>query len=524
MEKRFFFSIKHKLSLLISALLIISIAVSGYFLIEQKRKDIKEDIWKNGVHFAELATKPLSDAYNLYYKSESFLFFERELRHIFSLNEDISQIKVANFAGEVLFDSSLPVSSQQTSMVSDDIKTYLQDIKPIIITDKRAIYIKEGENGENLYVDENEKTVDSITYDENVQSIIYPSDDNQTRVIYSVSYQFLQERTLAAIRTIIIVLIAIALVGLLIAFGFARKLIKPILELTTGAREIATGDLTVRVDVKSNDETMVLADTFNQMAIDLEKSIAVKLEHERVSKELEIARKIQKSILPAKPPQIEGLDIAVSSTPASEVGGDSYDFQKLSDGNYFFYLGDGTGHGVGASMLVALANAGFYAATLDNTDAKKIVDNTNLILSQKTDPTSFLTCVACCWNVQNKKMQFVQCGHDQILLLKSTGELEALPAGGLALGMLPDISSKTEAVDINYQTGDMIFLYSDGIPEAYSAENVQLGMDAFKEIIKKQQGKATSQEVHDAILEEVRAYMGDYPQNDDISLLVVKFL
>ncbi len=523
--KRFFFSIKHKLPLLISILLVLSIAVSGYFLINQKSKDIKQDIWKNGVHFAELATEPLQDAYELYFKSESYLFFDRELNHIFSLNEDISRIQIAKFSGEVVFDSSLPIGEQGQGEVEERLEKTIQDIKPAIITDKRVIYVKEGDNGENIYVDANEKEVPVVQNDEIVREIVYPSGDNQTRIVYSVSYKFLEERILSAVRTILLVLLVIAIVGLLIAFVFARKLVNPIMSLTKGAKQIATGDLTVRVDVKTNDETRLLADTFNQMAIDLEKSIEIKIEHERVSKELEIARKIQEGILPTKAPKIEGLDIAVSTSPASEVGGDCYDFQKLTDDNQFFYVGDATGHGVGASLLVALANSGFYAATLDSTDPKKIVDDTNLILAEKTGPTTFLTCVACHWNMQEKIMNFVQCGHDQILLLKAeTGEIETLASGGLAMGMLPDISSKTEAVKVDYQSGDMMFLYSDGIPEAYSAPETQLGMDYFKEIIKKHGKKENAQEVHDAILEEVRKYMGNYPQEDDITLMVVKFL
>jgi sigma-B regulation protein RsbU (phosphoserine phosphatase) len=287
--------------------------------------------------------------------------------------------------------------------------------------------------------------------------------------------------------------------------------------------KIAKGNLETRVEVKSRDETAILATAFNQMAADLEKSVETKIAHESMLKELEIAKRIQMGQIPKKPPEIQGLEIVFSLEPAAEVGGDCYDFLRLSDGNYFFHIGDATGHGIPASLVVALGNAALYGGALRLTDPKEIIDRSNEILFAKTEANMFLTSVGCHYEVASQKITFVQAGHDEILQFsKQTKELNLLKSGGMALGMTPDLSAMTEKVEVEWQSGDLLFFYTDGFPEAYQDIEVQLGMDQFKAIIQKYADLDNLEEMKSGIIKDVKEYMGSYPQNDDMTLMIVR--
>jgi sigma-B regulation protein RsbU (phosphoserine phosphatase) len=260
------------------------------------------------------------------------------------------------------------------------------------------------------------------------------------------------------------------------------------------------------------------------MASDLEESTKAMIEHEKVAKELELAAKIQKELLPKKLPQIENLDIAASLNAATEVGGDCYDFIPIQkNGNLLFYIADVTGHGVGAGLVSAISNALVSSLMGHYDNTKDIVNELNKILTMKTAPNIFVTACMALWNTAKGVLQYTQAGHDPILHYQAaTGTVVELTHGGLAMGMIPDITAKLTTEEVAAQANDVFVLYTDGIPEAWQTETVSFGMDRLKETVKKYASLATAQEIHDAILADVRAFMGDYPQADDITLLVVK--
>jgi sigma-B regulation protein RsbU (phosphoserine phosphatase) len=268
----------------------------------------------------------------------------------------------------------------------------------------------------------------------------------------------------------------------------------------------------------------MLAATFNKMAADLEESTKAKIEHEKVAKELELAAKIQNELLPKQLPQIENMDIAASLSAATEVGGDCYDFIPVErNGKLLFYIADVTGHGVGAGLVSAITNALAPALMEHYDNTKDIVSELNKILTMKTSPNIFVTACVALWDIAKGVLQFTQAGHDPIMQYQAaTDSVILLPPGGLALGMVPDITAKLTTEEVTAHVNDVFVLYTDGIPEAWQNEKDTFGMDRLKETVKKHSGKQTAQEIHDAILADVRAYMGDYPQADDITLLVIK--
>ena len=311
------------------------------------------------------------------------------------------------------------------------------------------------------------------------------------------------------------------LIGYLLAYGITA----PIKTLSLGAAQIGKGDFKVRIPLKSKSEVGMLAHTFNDMAEELEVSTQVMIEHEKTAKELELASKIQQELLPLHLPKVPGLDIAASLHPATQVGGDCYDFIPVEKGNgdLLFYIADVTGHGVGAGLVSAVSNALIPAFMEQYTDTHELIVHLNKILKQKTSPNVFVTMVMALWHHETSQLQFTQAGHDPIFHLHAqTSKVTKLAHGGMALGMIPDISkiTKTEAVQI--EVGDVLVLYTDGIPEAWKNERENYGMDRFVESVERCGHAATAQQIHDQILADVKGYMGMYPQQDDITLLVVK--
>ena len=268
----------------------------------------------------------------------------------------------------------------------------------------------------------------------------------------------------------------------------------------------------------------MLASTFNKMAQDLEVSTQAMIEHEKTAKELELAAKIQQELLPKTLPQIDNLDIAASLNAATEVGGDCYDFIPIARGKkLLFYIADVTGHGVGAGLVSAINNALIPSLMDHYENTVDIVRELNRILKMKTAPNIFVTSVMNIWDTATGTLQFTQAGHDPIIHYQAKSNTATeLAHGGLALGMIDDLGPKLTTEQLKPEIGDVLVFYTDGIPEAWQSDEVNFGMDRLKESIKKHANGKTAQEIHDGILADVRAFMGDFPQADDITLLIVK--
>ena len=259
------------------------------------------------------------------------------------------------------------------------------------------------------------------------------------------------------------------------------------------------------------------------MAQDLEKSTQELIEKEKVGRELELAGEIQKELLPKTLPKIPNLDMAVSLVSATEVGGDCYDFLMPDDKSMIFYVGDVTGHGVPAGLVAAINNALVPAFIEQYKTTKELIIHLNKILQKKTRPNVFMTMVMAHWHIEEAKLGYTQAGHDPILHFSATdGTVTEATFGGMALGMTPDISNIVKTEYLNMGVNDVAVLYTDGIPEAWANEKETYGMGRFKESIRKNCQFHTAQEIHDGIIKDLREFMGDYPQADDITLLVVK--
>ena len=515
-------SIKSQIILALSIIIIAILGATAYLLIDQKIREVNEDIFNKAISFAELTHERVINSFENNYQQQAYANFERELAEIYVLNQDIIGISIYSYDGTRLYTTD----TYEKKPELDRIQANYPSVK--ILGSGRVIYLEQIED-QLRYTNFNGKEVNPIQETEQILNILYPFHDpnNITRnftINYRVSYELLNSRiqqTVLRIGAIAVGGIVVALfIGYILAYGITR----PIKMLSKGAAQIGKGDLKTRIQLKSKSEIGMLASTFNEMAADLEVSTRAMIAHERTAKELELASKIQRDLLPATLPQISSIDIAASIDSATEVGGDGYDFIEMKkQSSLLFYIADVTGHGVGAGLVSAVNNA-LITALLDHySNTHDLVLNLNKILKLKTSPSVFVTMVLVMWNIKNNTLQFTQAGHDPILHYQAKEEkVVKLAHGGMALGMIADVSKVIKTEEVAVKKGDVLVLYTDGIPEAWQSDTEIYGMERFMASVEKHGKLDTAQAIHDALIKDVRDFMGDHIQEDDITLMVLK--
>jgi len=517
-------SIKSQIILALSMIIIALMGFTAYLLIEQKIQEVNHDIFNKALSFAELTHERIIDSFENNYQQQAFVNFERERGEVFSLNEDISGLSIYSYDGTALYQDNSLESAFLVDL--DRIQAVIPSVK--VRETGRIVYLEKS-NGAWRYTSLNGQEVNPIRDDEQIESIVYPfRDPNDITRSYTLSYNVSYELLISRIQQTVLRISAIAVAGvviaLLIGFLLANGITNPLKILSKGVSKIGQGDLTTRIPIKSKSEIGKLAQTFNDMAVDLEKSTELKIEHERTAKELELATTIQQDLLPKDIPKVPGLDIACSLNPATEVGGDCYDLIPINDNTgLLFYIADVTGHGVGAGLVSAISNALIPALMKYFDNTKDLVIDLNRVLKLKTSPSIFVTLVMAMWDSKSHQLHFTQAGHHAILHYQAKAQaVKPLAYGGMALGMIDDLSKVVKTESATIEAGDVFVLYTDGIPEAWGDNHEAYGEERLQETLKKNAGLATAQEIHDALIKDLNDFTKDNVQEDDITLMVFK--
>lgn len=248
-----------------------------------------------------------------------------------------------------------------------------------------------------------------------------------------------------------------------------------------------------------------------------------RIEKERIEEELNIAKTIQRGLLPDPIPEIEELDLAATNVSSYQVGGDYFDIAQTPDTNYLFAIGDVTGKGVPAALLMANLQAMLHVLLPIDITLAEATGQINDIIYDNTPPDKFITFFWGKYYKENKTLKFVNAGHNPPILIRNNGEegdpIE-LEEGGLILGAMPTMTPYTEET-ITLSAGDLVVLYTDGVTEALNPEgDEEYGEARLLECIKEHR-KKRAREIQDAIITDVNGFSEDV-QYDDITLIVMK--
>ena len=321
-------------------------------------------------------------------------------------------------------------------------------------------------------------------------------------------------RTTARNAGLGLLFIAIALVGIVpLSAGLTRNLST----LSEAVGRIAHGDYRARVPVKSNDEVGQLARAFNQMAADVERHQHTAVEQERLRRELELGRQIQNEMLPHAPLNLGLTQVQGISVPAREVGGDFFNYFVLNDGQIALLMGDVSGKGVGAALLMANIQASLKIRLDLGQNLAAVADALDRDIEANSPGPVYATLFIGMLDPATRRLRYVNAGHNPQYVLRRQGGLERMAATGLPVGLLAGRGYTEQFVQL--AAGDLLFFYTDGCVEAENEQGEMFGMERLDTLLLDAVGSADPlHRIENALL----AYRGKSEPSDDATLMTVK--
>jgi serine phosphatase RsbU (regulator of sigma subunit)/predicted ester cyclase len=244
-----------------------------------------------------------------------------------------------------------------------------------------------------------------------------------------------------------------------------------------------------------------------------------RIERERIEQELRVARSIQQASLPKEVPSLAGWQISPFYHPAREVGGDFYDFHLLTEDRLGVVVGDATGKGVPAALVMSTTLGMLQAVskTLDTSSPGEVLEQVNETLLARIPSNMFVTCFYCILEPKSASLSYANAGHD-LPHLHRNGEAEELRARGMPLGLMPGM--RYEQKEIALDAGEAALFYSDGLVEAHDPKGEMFGFPRLRALVAKHDEEKSLEET---LLEELYSFVGEgWEQGDDITLLTLR--
>jgi sigma-B regulation protein RsbU (phosphoserine phosphatase) len=346
--------------------------------------------------------------------------------------------------------------------------------------------------------------------------LIVPKEDLVAEAVNMGTYVLNRIGEQMTITRILLGIVVLAVIGL--ALLLSNLVTGNISRLADAARRLASGDFTARVQIRARDEIGELGGAFNSMVPELEERV-------RMKQALDVAMEVQQNLLPQKVPKIEGLDIAGRSIYCDETGGDLYDFLEVccrSSDQIGIAVGDVSGHGISAALLMATVRAFIRSRVTQPGKAFEIIADVNRLLASNTGETGqFATLFYVEIAPADKTLTWVRAGHDPAIYYDpNTDTFVELQGKGVALGIDEDISYQ-ENIKTGLSQGQILLIGTDGLWETQNNSGEMFGKERLKEIIR-QHAMASSKELLQIIINSLHSFQGAVKQEDDITLVVVK--
>lgn len=259
------------------------------------------------------------------------------------------------------------------------------------------------------------------------------------------------------------------------------------------------------------------------VALENAKLLSESIEKERLEKELDVARDIQRKILPNHVPESKNLEVSALFIPAFEVGGDYYDFFRLDDNKLGFVVADVSGKGISAAFIMAEVKGIFESLSKIILQPSSLLTKANEILKDSLDKKSFVTVIYGVIDLEKGIVNFARAGHPPVIFSRKD-KVERLQPNGIGIGL--DYSSgfanTLKEMQIELANDDIIAFYSDGIPEAKNSRDEDFGYERFEGIIQQNRDKSLDQ-ITSELMKDITTFTKDHAQHDDITLVLFKW-
>jgi sigma-B regulation protein RsbU (phosphoserine phosphatase) len=246
------------------------------------------------------------------------------------------------------------------------------------------------------------------------------------------------------------------------------------------------------------------------------------LEKQKMEDELVIAKEIQRGLLPSSLPEIPGFEFAASSLSSKQVGGDYYDVIPLRENRFVIAIGDVSGKGTPAALLMANLQAAIRALVPLNLPLPELTGRVNDLIADNTGSGRFITFFWGVLDPDGRTLQYVNAGHNPPYLFHRDGSFERLEKGGLILGVMKT-TRPYEGGSIGFSPGDVLLLFTDGVSEAMDHEGVEFGEGPLEQVTCESLTQPSAS-ILERIVEKVREHSRGVTQSDDITLLVLRHL
>jgi sigma-B regulation protein RsbU (phosphoserine phosphatase) len=311
-------------------------------------------------------------------------------------------------------------------------------------------------------------------------------------------------------------MVALAILGIL---PLSARISRNLERLTEGAARLGTGDLGVRVPVRSRDEFGILAGAFNKMAEELGEGQKRLVQQERLQREVEIARQIQQELLPRGSLMLPLAEVKGFSIPAREVGGDFFNYFALPGGEMAILVGDVSGKGVPAALLMANVQALLKARLPLERDLAALATLVDHEVEATTPTEVFVTLFVGILDTAGGTLRYVNAGHNPPFAFHRGGAIERLDPTGRPIGLLSGGGYQERKMDCT--DGCFLFLYTDGLVESENLAGEAFGMDRLEALLEHGRDGAL-EDLLVRIEEEVRQFRDGQEAADDATLLAVR--
>jgi serine phosphatase RsbU (regulator of sigma subunit) len=324
--------------------------------------------------------------------------------------------------------------------------------------------------------------------------------------------------------------LVIEFIALIAGLALAKSITGSVHALFTGTERVRQGDFTHKIAVKTEDQLGELAVSFNQMTASIEDLLRQAAEKKRLEEELRIAREIQMSLLPQGPLEMPGLSLTALCVPAREVGGDYYDFFPMTSNRLGVLIADVSGKGTSAALYMAELKGLVLSLSQIHTSPRDLMIAANRIIANNLDARSFITMTYAVIDLDAGSMTYARAGHTPMMYLPGPGcaaprEVQVLAPDGLVLGLKIDSGEMFERLlveeSLPLHPGDLYLMFTDGITEAMNAADDCFGETRLAQIVEKH-ANLPSDQLRERVLREIEAFVGDAPQHDDMTMILLK--